>query len=187
MPLENGYLVIEINDSSDKTITGLWTFDRTRNGRLAIPAGPTFPTSSVTGSELFWNTTSNTLYRRNDANTTWDAVQVQVSGSLTIYDHESIRQLIHFIDEGPTSNASGSFYYKRVLPQGSLFPTTASWFVDSAYTIKVVEQQVVWSGFLMSASRWQMFAEDGSTVVRTVLDTFSYSGLMEYEVTRSVS
>lgn len=62
-----------ITDDSNKTITGQWAFDRTEGGILIPPSGSTFPTSPV-AAEYFWKTDVNVLYRRNDANTAWDAL-----------------------------------------------------------------------------------------------------------------
>lgn len=53
---------IEINDSSDRTITGVITYDRTNGGTFVVPAGTAFPGTPVAG-EMFWRTDSNVLYR----------------------------------------------------------------------------------------------------------------------------
>ena len=62
-----------ITDDSNKSITGTLSFDRTRGGTLIPPSGSSFPTTPVSG-EYFWRTDTNLLYRRNNTNTTWDAI-----------------------------------------------------------------------------------------------------------------
>jgi hypothetical protein len=64
-----------IDNTTSKIIEGTWTFDRTGGGTLVAPAGSTLP-GSPTAGELFWLTTTNVLYRRNDANLAWDEVSV---------------------------------------------------------------------------------------------------------------
>ena len=261
MPLENDEQItvnITISENGcDRIITNLYYFDRNNGGRLIIPASSSFPTGSVTAGEVFWLTTDNTLYRRNDTNTLWvpeagsggggggadlsasfivaaltgslineralragtgiifndygpanyfeisgsitagnlilvdsssgGAINIAVSSSvITSASHETLRQLIHFIDEGPT--AGGSSFYKQVLPAGAVFPKTASWFMDSGYTQKVVEQFVTWQGVVVSQSIWQMYDPTGAIVLATVTDTTSYvSGIFEFKTTRVIS
>lgn len=69
-----------IDDSSNKTITGIWEFDRTLGGTLIIPSGSSFPSSPQPG-EIFWNTANDILYRRNNANSYWTPVSSSVQGS----------------------------------------------------------------------------------------------------------
>lgn len=78
----SGLLVAQIiiDDSSDKTISGAWVFDSANGGAIAIPAGSTFPTDTHPG-DIFWNTTNNTIYRRNDSNTAWVAETSPISGA----------------------------------------------------------------------------------------------------------
>jgi len=71
--------IIQIDDSSDKTIVGTITYDRTNGGILITPSGSSFPGSPSAG-EVFWRTDEDTLYRRNDGNTAWEAITASVSG-----------------------------------------------------------------------------------------------------------
>lgn len=61
---------IVIDDSTDKVITGQISYDRASGGKLIIPSASTHPTSPV-AKEIYWNTTTNKFYRRNDGNTDW--------------------------------------------------------------------------------------------------------------------
>lgn len=72
----NGYSFIEINDGSDRTVTGIIAYDRNNGGRLLIPAGAAFPAGGTeTAGELFYRTDTSVLYVRNTANTTWEPIQ----------------------------------------------------------------------------------------------------------------
>lgn len=64
---------INIDDSSNKTITGTVEYDRTNGGSLIAPSGASFPISPVAG-EIFWRTDEQKLYRRDTANTAWESV-----------------------------------------------------------------------------------------------------------------
>ncbi|NJO18686.1 MAG: hypothetical protein HC877_24060 [Thioploca sp.] len=72
-------VVLQIDDSSDKTIVGQQTWDRANGGILVAPAGNAFPGSPAAG-EIFWRSDQNILYRRNDTNTAWDALGAAPTG-----------------------------------------------------------------------------------------------------------
>lgn len=67
-----GIAIVNINDSSTKTITGTFTFDRVGGGTFVGSSGTSFPASPVAG-EWFWRTDTGILYRRDDANANWAA------------------------------------------------------------------------------------------------------------------
>lgn len=62
---------VSVEDSSNRTLVGANTFDRTNGGVLIIPADSSFPGSPVAG-EFFWRTDESRLYRRNSGNTAWE-------------------------------------------------------------------------------------------------------------------
>lgn len=63
-----------IVDPSDTwTVVGVHTYDRAAGGILVPPSGAALPGAGTEPGEYFWLTTTNTLYRRNDANTAWEA------------------------------------------------------------------------------------------------------------------
>lgn len=84
---------ILINDSSDKTITGVIQFDRSCGGSLSMPSGTSFPGSPTYPGEIFWRSDQSVLYRRDDTNTAWiplNASSITIpgatNGSLLYYD-----------------------------------------------------------------------------------------------------
>ena len=101
--------------------------------------------------------------------------------------HQSLRQLIHFIDEGPTVGfASGA--YREILPAGNPFHTSETWYTNSNKTDKIVELTIVRdSGQKPITEKWEIYDTDGFTVLETVIDSISYSGPFELDRTRSIS
>jgi hypothetical protein len=65
---------IIIDDSTSKVITGSYTFDSDNGGILVIPSGSSFP-GATTAKQIFWRTDESKLYRRNDSDTAWVAVE----------------------------------------------------------------------------------------------------------------
>jgi hypothetical protein len=108
-------------------------------------------------------------------------------GGITPNEHETLRQLIHFIDEGPGDGfASGAV--KQVLPSGSPFPTTITWFLDNTLTTKLVEKLITYNPNHFPATiTWHMYDYDGITIVHTVVDTITYNTAFESTRTRSIS
>jgi hypothetical protein len=108
-------------------------------------------------------------------------------GGITPQDHETLRQLIHFIDQGPGDGfASGAF--KETLPFGAPFPTSLTWYLDVAKTKKLVEKFITYGpNKLPTMIHWNMYDYDGVTIVHTVIDTFTYTGPFEDTRTRTIS
>lgn len=107
------------------------------------------------------------------------------SGGLTEDAHKTLRQLIHFIDEGPAEGfASGA--YKEITPTGP-FPTSVIWWESSSKLKKIIEQTITWSGPKATSVEWKMYDTDGSTVLATVTDSITYSGIFESNRTRTIA
>ena len=106
-------------------------------------------------------------------------------GGITEDQHKTLRQLIHFIDEGPAEGfASGAF--KETAPMGP-FPTSIIWWESAAKLKKIVERSVTWTGAFPTTDVWKVYAADGSTVLATVSDAISYSGAFETTRTRTIT
>lgn len=107
------------------------------------------------------------------------------SGGLTETGHRILRQLIHFIDEGPAEGfASGA--YKEILPSAAIFPTSVIWWESSLKLKKIVERTLTWTGHNLTTSVWQVYDTDGSSVLATITDAISYSGIFETTRTRTI-
>lgn len=68
-----GIVQVIIDDSTDKTITGVFNFDRAGGGVFAVPCGSSFPVSPQ-ANEFFWRTDELKLYIRNGANAAWETL-----------------------------------------------------------------------------------------------------------------
>lgn len=79
-----GLVQIIIDDTANKVITGSYTFDRANGGVLVVPSGTAFPGTPSAG-ETFWRTDLGVLYRRNDANDTWVAVNATAVAHATTH------------------------------------------------------------------------------------------------------
>lgn len=100
--------------------------------------------------------------------------------------HKELRQLIHFIDDGPADGfVSGAF--KEILPASNPFPTSIIWWESSAKIYKIIEKTYTYnSNKTISQVEWKMYDNDGVTVLATVTDTITYSGIFELSRTRSI-
>ncbi len=109
-----------------------------------------------------------------------------ISGSgLTAEQHKVLRQLIHFVDDGPAEGfASGA--YRETTPTGP-FPTSEIWWTSSLKTHKIVELLTTWTGALITQETWKMYHADGTTVLAQVVDTIGYSGIFETSRTRAIT
>ena len=109
---------------------------------------------------------------------------------MTPNQHKSLRQLIHFVDEGPAAGfTSGAF--KEILPAGSPFPTSVIWWESAAKTQKIVEKTITRTGggatnVKPTPIEWKMYDTDGVTVLNTVSDSIVYNGQFEYTRTRTI-
>jgi len=107
-------------------------------------------------------------------------------GGISEAQHRTLRQLIHFVEEGPAGGfASGA--YKETLPTANPFPTSVIWWESSSKLKKIVERTITWTGALPTTDQWEIYDTDGSTVLATVSDAISYSGVFETTRTRTIT
>jgi hypothetical protein len=93
---------------------------------------------------------------------------------ISVNDHQTLRQLIHFIDEGP-ADGFASNAYKEITPIGSIFSTNITWYVDNTKNLKIVEQIIDWNGIVPKTITWKVYSMDGITVAHTVSDSITYT------------
>lgn len=106
------------------------------------------------------------------------------SGGLTESAHRILRQLIHFIDDGPAEGFTSGAYREVTSP--GITPSTIIWWESSSKLKKIVSLDLTWSGILVTAEEWKVYDTDGSTVLATVTDAISYSGIFETNRTRTI-
>lgn len=105
-------------------------------------------------------------------------------GGITENEHRILRQLIHFIDDGPAEGFVSGAYKETT---GTVFPTALVWYTDSGKTDKIVERLLTWAGANVTTDKWKSYDTDGSTVLWTISDAISYSGVFETSRTRTIT
>ncbi len=109
------------------------------------------------------------------------------SGSgITEAQHQTLRQLIHFIDGGPaTGFASGA--YREILPLGNPFPTSIIWYENISKLQKIVEKTITYnSSFFPTTINWKIYNEDGY-FANELTDSIFYDGYSPFESYRTRS
>jgi hypothetical protein len=106
------------------------------------------------------------------------------SGTLTEEQHKALRQLIHFIDNGPAESfASGA--YREVT--GTAFPTAVIWYDKAgAGKKKIVEKLISYTGSFPTTIVWKVY-NVSEVLLATISDAISYSGAFETSRTRTIS
>lgn len=151
-----------------------------------------YPTPTETNEDAL---DARGYYIQNDSsNDTNVLISRDVSNNLTLKDSVAgIRtlteifasdplQLIKFIDEGP---ADGFATGATKVVTGTVFPSQILW--KRADTTKLVEKNITWTGAFPTTIQWKLYAADGSTVLKSVTDSISYSGAFETGRTRTIA
>jgi len=112
------------------------------------------------------------------------AFNLRSAGGLTEAQHKILRQLIHFIDNGPAEGFASGAYREMT---GTVFPTAIIWWVSDSKVDKIVEKLITWSGINPTTIVWKIYDTDGSTVLATVTDAITYSGIFESSRTRTIA
>jgi hypothetical protein len=106
--------------------------------------------------------------------------------------HRRLTELIHFIEDGPAQGfATGAF--KEILPAGSPFPLVITWWESAAKVKRIVRKTIERSAGPATNLKptpilWEMFSPiDGVTVIASVSDAITYSGVFPTTVTRTIS
>lgn len=150
-------------------------------------AGVYFQAPSLRDENVLIDRLGNAMRLRDVDNPT----PIELSDFVTETKHKAIRQLIHFIGEGPAEGfTSGA--YKEQLPTGSVFPTSIIWWESSSKLKKIVEKTITRSGggatnVFPTPVVWKIYDTDGTTVLATVSDALTYSGVAVSTVTRTIS
>jgi hypothetical protein len=115
-------------------------------------------------------------------NTVQEAIDELDEGKLTPTEHETLRQLIHFLDNGP-GDGFQTGAVREITPPGSIFPTAVTWYLDSTLTTKLAEKLITWSIPVPTMITWNIYQTDGITIAHTVTDTITYVNTI-FEVSR---
>ena len=131
--------------------------------------------------DTVYSTDTGLLYvaSTNGPTPTW----VPVGGGISPTQHKSLRDLIHFIDDGPADGfASGSF--KQTFYSGALIASEI-WWESAALIRRIVDLDITYTGSLPTTEVWRMYDADGVTVLVTLTDVVTYSGALEQTRTRT--
>lgn len=110
------------------------------------------------------------------------------STTVTIDSHKTLRQLIHLADEGGPFEGFSSGAFQETLPAADPFPTSIIWWTSAGKVAKIVEETITYNpDNTVATDEWKVYAVDGSTVLATVTDTITYSGVFEVSRTRAIS
>lgn len=98
------------------------------------------------------------------------------TGGVTVSSHRTIPQLIHYIDEGPGPGfVNGT--YKTITASNPIFPSKVEWFREDDTLF--LEKLITYTGINATSIEWNLYDTDGTTVLETMTDTISYSGVFE--------
>ena len=104
---------------------------------------------------------------------------------MTEDEHEKLRQLIHYIDNGGPTHPSLSGAYREILPLGNVFPTNIIWWTNSTKTKKIVEKLLTYDlNARVTTVIYKMYNESG-ILSKTVTDIINYVGSSVFEGTRT--
>jgi len=113
-----------------------------------------------------------------------DGTANTISRSDHVHSHSDIRQLIHFINNGPAESFSGAY---RVITGGA-FPSAITWYIDNTMVDKLFEIIITRNpNQTPSIIEYKIYDTDGTTVLRTATDTINYSGIFETNRTRVIT
>jgi|ERR1035437_2265574 hypothetical protein len=119
---------------------------------------------------------SKTIYFVNQPATTTNILDIDTDASTPTTSEASFNPVFE-----PTSG------YKEILPLGSIFPTTETWYTDNSKTKKIVEKDIVWSKLVPSAITYKLYSSDGSTIITQIHDELNYyNNIFLTKITRSV-
>jgi hypothetical protein len=116
-----------------------------------------------------------------------NGLTVSGSGGITPQIHETLLRLIHYITEGGPGHGFPSGSTRITLPTGSPFPTSITWYLANVPPTKFVEKLITYNASQFPVFiQYNMYDNDGITILQTVIDVITYSGPFESQRIRSV-
>ena len=79
-----------------------------------------------------------------DATNVQGAIKDFDQNAISYANHETLRHLIHFVDDGP-GDLFASDAYREITPFGNPFPTNITWYTDTSKAYKIIEKIIVWN------------------------------------------
>lgn len=130
----------------------------------------------VTGSQRAY-----VLVDPTSGSAVWKDITSASSG-ITDTDHKILRQLIHFINDGP-----GDGFYSNPFREisGGMFPDRITWWSDSNKTLRLFQTEITRSGIYPITESYKMYASNGTTIIAMATDSITYQGAFEVARSRS--
>lgn len=108
--------------------------------------------------------------------------QIELNG-VSIAEHNALRQLIHFIDNGPATGFASGAYRETT---GTAFPSSIIWYDKVGVgKKKIVSKEISYSGAFPTTITWKVY-NSSEVLLNTVTDTITYSGAFESSRTRTI-
>lgn len=96
----------------------------------------------------------------------------------------AVRKLLDFIDAPAEGYSSGVY---RTITMGPVAPSNITWWTDNTATTKIFEVNYTRNAAQCATTiQWKVYDAAGTTVLSTVTDTVTYSGIIETSRTRSI-
>lgn len=119
-----------------------------------------------------------------DVQSAIDEVASSTAG-MTEAQHAALRQLIHFVSEGPGSGFASGAVRTVESVNFALQPTEIVWYTNAAKTERIVDQIITYDAVFPATFQWRMYATDGSTILTTLTDTAANPRDINTEWTRT--
>lgn len=111
-------------------------------------------------------------------------VSLTTGSGLSAGAHAALRQLVHFIDNGPAEGFASGAYRETT---GTVFPTAVIWYDQAgAGKKKIVEKLITWTGVNATTIVWKVY-DAAETLLVTLTDAITYSGVFETSRTRTIA
>jgi hypothetical protein len=124
------------------------------------------------------------LMSGNDVSPQFSHIEGTASAGQIGPAHEAIRQLIHFVEDGPAEGFDSGAYREQT---GTVFPSSIIWYDKSGVgKKKIVEKTITWTGANPTTIVWKVY-DTSETLLATVTDTITYSGPFETSRTRTIA
>lgn len=145
-------------------------------------------TGSKDENVAIWRTGDNLIFcdvATGVESTLTDLLATASGSGVTANQHKALRDIIHFVDEGPGDGfASGA--YKEIV--GQPFPTSITWYESAAKTEKIYEKLITRPSVAKPTPIvYKMYGTNGTTVVATIQDDITYNGAFEVSRVRTIS
>ena len=107
----------------------------------------------------------------------------RAGGGLSEAQHAALRQLIHFLYDGPGAGFTSGAYKETTYT--TVFPTLEVWYEDNTKAKKILQLAILYTGVVPTTETWTIYDTDGATPLVTLTDSITYSGVFEQTRTRT--